>query len=82
MVSKIGSTLPFTNVNVVNENPLAVSTQEYLNANKVLDISTYICEAPTDFWLMCGPFMQAYLAGQMDRETVAAEIEAYFQDLL
>lgn len=82
MVSKIGSTLPFTNVNVVNENPLAVSTQEYLNANKVLDISTYICEAPTDFWLMCGPFMQAYLAGQMDRETMAAEIEAYFQDLL
>ena len=81
MVNMIGSTLPFTDVKAVNENPLAVSTQDYLNAGKVLDISTYICEAPTDFWLVCGPYMQAYLADRMDRETLAAEIEAYFQDL-
>lgn len=81
MVKKIGSTLPFDNVTVVNENPLAVSTQEYLNAGKILDISTYICEAPSDFWLHVGPFMQAYLAGQMDRATLAAEIEGYFADL-
>lgn len=81
MVNMLGSTLPFTDVKAVNENPLAVSTQDYLNAGKVLDISTYICEAPTDFWLVCGPYMQAYLADRMDRETLAAEIEAYFQDL-
>ena len=42
---------------------------------------TYICEAPSDFWLMVGPYMQAYLADQMDRETLASEIEAYFMDL-
>lgn len=81
MVTMLGSTLPFTDVKAVNENPLAVATQDYLNAGKVLDISTYICEAPTDFWLIVGPYMQAYLADQMDRETLAAEIEAYFQDL-
>ena len=81
MVNMLGSTLPFTDVKAVNSNPLAVSTQEYLNANKVLDISTYICESPTDFWLMVGPYMQAYLADQMDRETLASEIEAYFMDL-
>lgn len=81
MVGKIGSTLPFDDVKVVNENPLAVSTQEYLNANKILDISVYLCEAPTDFWLIVGPYMQAYLAGQMDRETLATEIAEYFQDI-
>ena len=81
MVSMLGSTLPFTDVKAVNTNPLAVSTQDYLNAGKVLDISTYICEAPSDFWLMVGPYMQAYLADQMDRETLASEIEAYFMDL-
>lgn len=81
MVTQIGSTLPFDDVNVVNENPLAVSTQEYLNAGKILDISTFLCEAPSDFWLIIGPYMQAYLAGQMDRATLASEIEAYFQDI-
>lgn len=81
MVNLVGSTLPFDNVTAVNENPLAVSTQEYLNAGKMLDISTYLCEGPSDFWLMCGPFMQAYMAGQMDRATLAAEIGAYFEDL-
>ncbi|MDR0928559.1 MAG: ABC transporter substrate-binding protein [Oscillospiraceae bacterium] len=81
MVKELGSTLPFDNVSVVNENPLAASTQEYLAAGKILDISTYLCESPTDFWLMVGPLMQAYLANQMDRETLASEIEAYFQDI-
>ena len=81
MVRLIGSTLPFDNVTAVNENPLAVSTQEYLSAGKILDCSTYLCEAPTDFWLVCGPFMQAYLAGQIDRATLADEIGEYFADL-
>lgn len=81
MVRLVGSTLPFDNVTAVNENPLAVSTQEYLNAGKILDCSTYLCEAPTDFWLVVGPFMQAYLAGQMDRATLASEIGDYFADL-
>lgn len=81
MVRLIGSTLPFDNVTAVNENPLAVSTQEYLNAGRILDCSTYLCEAPTDFWLVVGPFMQAYLAGQSDRATLAQEIQDYFADL-
>ena len=81
MVRLIGSTLPFDNVTAVNENPLAVSTQEYLNEGRILDCSTYLCEAPTDFWLVCGPFMQAYLAGQSDRATLAQEIQDYFADL-
>lgn len=81
MVKMVGSTLPFTDVKVVNENPLAASTQDYMAENKVLDISTFLCETPSDFWLICGPYMQAYLADQMDRETLAAEIEAYFMDL-
>lgn len=81
MVTMLGSTLPFTDVKTVNTNPLAASTQEYMGEDKVLDISTFLCETPSDFWLICGPFMQAYLADQMDRETLAAEIEAYFMDL-
>jgi raffinose/stachyose/melibiose transport system substrate-binding protein len=81
MVSLIGSTLPFDNVTAVNENPLAVSTQKFLNEERILDCSTYLCEAPSDFWLVCGPFMQAYLAGQMDRATLAEEIGEYFADL-
>ena len=81
MVTMLGSTLPFTDVKTVNTNPLAASTQEYMAEDKVLDISTFLCETPSDFWLICGPYMQAYLADQMDRETLAAEIEAYFQDL-
>jgi len=81
MVTMLGSTLPFTDVKTVNTNPLAASTQEYMGEDKVLDISTFLCETPSDFWLVCGPYMQAYLADQMDRETLAAEIEAYFMDL-
>lgn len=81
MVTLIGSTLPFDNVTAVNENPLAVSTQEYLNAGRILDCSTYLCEAPTDFWLMVGPMMQKYLAGQSDRAELAEEIQEYFADL-
>lgn len=81
MVRLIGSTLPFDNVTAVNENPLAVSTQEYLNAGRILDCSTYLCEAPTDFWLVVGPFMQAYLAGQSDRANLAQEIQDYFANL-
>ena len=81
MVRLIGSTLPFDNVTAVNENPLAVSTQEYLNEGRILDCSTYLCEGPTDFWLVVGPFMQAYLAGQSDRATLAQEIQEYFADL-
>ena len=81
MVRLIGSTLPFDNVTAVNENPLAVSTQEYLNAGRILDCSTYLCEALTDFWLMVGPMMQKYLAGQTDRAGLAEEIQEYFADL-
>ena len=65
----------------MNENPLAVSTQEYLNEGRILDCSTYLCEAPTDFWLVVGPMMQKYLAGQSDRATLAEEIQEYFADL-
>lgn len=81
MVSMIGSTLPFDNVTAVNENPLAVSTQEYSEAGKILDISTALCETPSDFWLINGPYMQAYMAGQLDRAGLAAEVEAYFAEL-
>ena len=81
MVRLIGSTLPFDNVTAVNENPLAVYTQKYLNEGRILDCSTYLCEGPTDFWLVVGPFMQKYLANQSDRATLAAEIEEYFADL-
>ena len=49
MVTNLGSTLPFDEVNVVNENPLAVETQKYLNEGRILDISTCLCEGP------CGP---------------------------
>jgi len=81
MVRLIGSTLPFDNVTAVNENPLAVYTQKYLNEGRILDCSTYLCEGPTDFWLVVGPFMQKYLANQSDRATLATEIEEYFADL-
>ena len=56
MVTQIGSTLPFDDVNVVNENPLAVSTRNTSTAGKILDISTFLCEAPSDFWLIIGPY--------------------------
>lgn len=81
MVRLIGSTLPFDNVTAVNENPLAVYTQKYLNEGRILDCSTYLCESPSDFWLMVGPFMQAYLAGQSDRAQLAQNIQEYFEDL-
>lgn len=81
MVSLVGSTLPFDNVTAVNENPLAVSTQAWVAADKILDCSTMLCEAPSDFWLIVGPYMQAYMAGVMDRPTLAGEIEAYFAEL-
>jgi len=81
MVNVIGSTLPFDNVTVTSENPLAASTKDYLDRGQMLDISTYICEGPSDFWYIVGPLMQAYLAGQSTRAQLAQGIEEYFANL-
>ena len=81
MVDEVGSTLPFDNATAVNANPLAVDTKKALDNGSMLDIQVGLCEGPSDFWLVCGPYMQAYLAGHMDRTTLAAEIEAYYTEL-
>lgn len=77
----IGSTLPFKNVTVENPNPLAKSTQEYMSNGDILDITTFIVDAPSDYWYVVGPYLQQYVAGELDREGLAEEIEYYWKNI-
>ena len=43
-----------------------METQKYLNEGRILDISTCLCKSAHRFLAVCGPYMQAYLANQMD----------------
>ncbi len=77
----IGSTLTVSDVKVDNPNALAKSTQEYMEKGEIRDISTFVTGAPSDYFYVVGPYFQQYVAGEIDREGLAGEIEYYWQNL-
>lgn len=63
-----------------NENevadPLGQSVKKYADEGAMIDNYNYL---PDDHYSLCGAIFQKYLAGQIDREELASEIEDYWK---
>ena len=66
---------------VENPNALAKSTQEYMEKGEIKDIRTFTVNVPSDYWYVVGPYFQQYVAGELDRQGLAKEIESYWTSL-
>lgn len=71
--------LPYKNVEVTVASPLANATQEYVANGQTSSTYAFSALLPSDFWSENGAVMQQYLVGQMDRDTAADAIQAYWQ---
>ena len=79
MSDALSIALPFKNVDVTVASPLANATQAYVADGKVQSTYAFSALLPSDFWSENGAVMQQYLVGQMDRDTAADAIQAYWQ---
>ena len=74
-----GQALPFKNFSSSdNLSPLGQSTASYMASGKTYDFYGTPNLCPSDIWYECGAYMCQYLAGACDRETLAANIDAYW----
>ena len=65
----------FTNISLEVTDPLGASVKEYADAGNLIPNYDYL---PDDHYSICGASFQKYLAGQIDREGFAGELEAYW----
>ena len=65
----------FTNITLEVADPLGASVKEYADAGNLIPSYDYL---PDDHYSICGASFQKYLAGQIDREGFAAELESYW----
>lgn len=75
----MGATLPYENVTVKSDSPLAEVTAWYSEQGRTLDISNFIL-LPSDFWYENGASMEAYLSGAIDRDTLATQVSNYWKN--
>lgn len=68
----------FKNIALKPQNPLAQSIMGYMNDGQTLRFMTTL---PPDHWSQLGASMQKYLSGNIDRKTLAKEIEEYWQSV-
>lgn len=66
----------FSNVNADALDPLSASVKKYADEGKLIDNYNYM---PDDHYSKCGASFQKYLADQIDRAGLAAEIENYWK---
>lgn len=66
----------FSNIELPVSDPLGVSVKAYADAGNLVADYRY---APDDHYAKNGASFQKYLAGEIDRAGLAAEIEAYWQ---
>jgi len=66
----------FSNIDLPVSDPLGVSVKSYADSDNLVPDYRY---APDDHYAKNGASFQKYLAGQIDRAGLAAEIEAYWQ---
>lgn len=79
MAKTCGQALPYKNADVTIESPLGLSTAGYISKGLTYDFYGTPNMCPSDIWYECGAYMCEYLAGACDRETLASEIDAYWQ---
>lgn len=75
----MGATLPYKNVTVKSDSPLAAATAWYSEQGRTIDISNFIL-MPSDFWYENGAYMEAYLSGAIDRATLASQVNDYWKN--
>lgn len=61
------------------ESPLGLATAEYVNNGQKYDYYGTADMLPSDVWYEVGAYMCEYLAGSCDRQTLADNVEAYWQ---
>ena len=66
----------FSNIDASALDPLSKSVKAYMDEGNMIDDYRY---APDDHYSKCGASFQKYLAGEIDRDGLAAEIEEYWQ---
>ena len=79
LVSEAGFSVPFKNVKIEGSNPMTsggVNTYSAKGLTINFGVWAYF---PIDAWKLTGVSMQKYLIGKIDRETLAAELEAYWK---
>ncbi len=74
----MGATLPYKDVKATSDSPLAAATSEYVDQGRTIDISNFVL-LPSDFWYENGASMEQYLAGAIDRATLASQISEYWK---
>lgn len=79
MSDALSIALPYKNVDVTVASPLANVTQKYVANGQTSSTYAFSALLPSDFWSENGAVMQQYLVGQMDRDTAADTIQAYWQ---
>lgn len=65
----------YSNIAAAGLDPLSISVKKYADAGALIDNYNYL---PDDHFSLCGAAFQKYLAGQIDRAGLAAEIEKYW----
>ena len=69
---------PFSNNTLPVSNPFGQSVKNYADEGAMIDNYNY---DPDDHFSLVGASMQKYLAGNIDREGLASEIEAYWSSV-
>lgn len=65
----------FSNIDASALDPLSLSVKSYADSGSLIGNYNY---NPDDMMTICGGIMQKYLAGEIDRAGLAAELEAYW----
>lgn len=79
MAETTGQALPYKNAEVTINSPLGLATADYIAKGLTYDFYGTSNLCPSDIWYECGAYMCEYLAGACDRETLAANIDSYWQ---
>lgn len=65
----------YSNIDAAGLDPLSLSVKAYADAGNLLAGYNYL---PDDHYSICGAAFQKYLAGQIDRDELAKEVEKYW----
>lgn len=65
----------YSNIDAAALDPLSISVKSYADSGSLIPNYDYL---PDDHYSICGASFQKYLAGQIDRAGLAAEIEDYW----
>ncbi|TMV43914.1 carbohydrate ABC transporter substrate-binding protein [Paenibacillus mesophilus] len=78
IVTKMGLSLPYKNVKAKGTNAISDAVTKYVDQGQVLNIGV-INYFPQDYWSKTGASMQKYMAGKIDRNRLAEEVQAYWK---